>query len=106
MTCCVLLVERLRPVLNLGDPNRQDAPQGKLAQRWEQKTGVPDEPELKAMKERQHAFKKAASNATLVVYPVRAGGKSNPDSAIRLAKLFNDARLTKATAASEGPQLD
>ena len=70
MTCCLLLVERLRPVLNLGDPNREDAPQGKLAQRWEQKTGVPDEAENKAMKDRQQAFKKAASKATLVVYPV------------------------------------
>ena len=106
MTCCLLLVERLRPLLNLGDPNREDAPQGKLAQRWEQKTGVPDEAEQKAIKERQQAFKKAASKATLVVYPVRAGGKPNPDSADRLAKLFNEARLTKATAASEGPQFD
>ncbi len=106
MTCCVLFVERLRPVLNLGDPNRKDAPQGKLAQKWEQKTGVPDEAEQKAMNERQQAFKKAASKATLVVYPVRAGGKSNPESAVHLAKLFNDAGLTKAVAASEGPQFD
>jgi len=106
MTCCLLLVERLRPVLNLGDPNREDAPQGKLAQRWEQKTGTPDEAEQKAMKERQQAFKKAASTATIVVYPVRADGKSNPVSAVHLAKLLNDARLIKAIAASDGPQLD
>ena len=106
MTCCMLLIERLRPVLNLGDPNREDAPQGKLAQRWEQKTGTPDEAEQKAMKERQQAFKKAASTATLVVYPVRADGKSNPASAVHLTKLLNDARLTKAVAASDGPQLD
>lgn len=106
MTCCLLLIERLRPVLNLGDPNREDAPKGKLAQRWEQKTGTPDEAEQKAMKERQQAFKKAASTATLVVYPVRTDGKSNPASSAHLTKLLNDARLTKATAASEGPQFD
>ena len=106
MDCILLLVERLRPVLNLGDPNREDAPEGKLAQRWGQKTGVPDEAEQKAMKERQQAFKKAASTATLLVYPVREGGKSNADSAVHLAKLFNDAGLTKAVAASDGPQLD
>jgi len=110
MECIILLAERLRPVLNLDDPNlEEDAPQGKqgkLAQRWEQKTGVPDEAERKAMEDRQQAFKKAASTATLVIYPVRSGGKSNADSAVHLAKLFNDAGLTKAVAASDGPQLD
>lgn len=106
MTCCVLLVKRLRPVLNLGNPNRRDAPKGKLAQRWAQKTGVADDAELKAINERQQAFKKAASKATLVVYPVRVGSNSNIESAVHLAKLLNDAGLTKATAASEGPQLD
>lgn len=106
MECLILLVERLRPVLNLGDVNNENAPQGKLAQRWDKKTGVPDEAEQKAIKERQQAFKKAASSATLVVYPVRTDGKLNPDSAVRLAKLFNEAGLTKATAASEGPQFD
>jgi hypothetical protein len=58
------------------------------------------------MNVRQQAFKKAASKATLVVYPVRVGSNSNPESAGHLAKLFNDAGLTKAVAASEGPQLD
>lgn len=106
MTCCVLLVERLQPVLNLGDPNREDAPEGRLAQRYRQKSGVPDEAEFNAMKERQQAFKKAASKATLVVYPVRVGSNSNPENAAHLAKLFNDAGLTKAIAASEGPQFD
>lgn len=106
MTCCMLLVERLRPVLNLGDPNRENAPQGKLAKRWEQKTGVADDAELKSMKERQQVFKKAAPTATLVIYPVRSGGKSNSESAAHLAKLFNDARLIKAIAASDGPHLD
>ena len=93
-------------MLNLGDPNREDAPKSKLAQRMAQKTGVPDEAEQKAMNERQQAFKKAASKATLVVYPVRVGSNSNPENAAHLAKLFNDAGLTKATAASEGPQFD
>jgi hypothetical protein len=106
MECILLVVERLRPVLNLGDPNREDAPQGKLAQQWEQKTGVPNETEVKAMNERQQTFKKVASKATLVVYPARAGGKPNPESAVRLARIINDAGLIKSTAASEGPQLD
>lgn len=106
MTGCLFVVERLRPVLNLGDPNRENAPQGKLAQRWEQKTGVANEAELKAMKERQQIFKKAAASATLLVHPVRAGGKSISEGAVHLAKLLNDAKLIMATAASDGPQLD
>jgi hypothetical protein len=101
----VLLVERLRPVLGLDDPNRADAKPGKLAQRWQERTGLPSEAEQAAMKERQQAFKKAAGSATLLIYPALAGEEINQDSAANLVKLINAAKLTKATAADQGPQV-
>ena len=105
LLCCVLLVERLRPVLGLDDPTREDAPEGKLAKRWQQKTGLPGEAEQAALQERQQAFKKAVKTATLLVYPARAGDEVSKDSATNLAKLINEAKLTKAAAADQGPQL-
>lgn len=106
MDCCVMLIDRLRPVLKLDDPTRADAPEGKLAQRWRQKTGVPDDAEQNAIKERQAAFKKAAAKATLLIYPAHAGDEWSPASATHLAQMINEAKLIKATAAEKGPQLD
>lgn len=106
MTACLLVVDRLRGVLNLGDPTRADAPEGKLIKRWEEKTGVPDEAEFKAIDQRKAAFKKAAPTATMVVYPVRAGGKLDAEAAVHLAKLLTDAGVVQAKAATEGSQLD
>jgi hypothetical protein len=106
LACCVLLVERLRPVLNLDDPTRAGAPSGRLAERWRQETGLPDEAELQAMKERQAAFKKACGTATLLIYPVRVGDQVSAPSATHLAQMINQAGLLKATAAEKGPQLD
>lgn len=106
MTACLLVVQRLRGVLDLGDPTSTDAPEGKLMKRWEQKTGVPDESELKAMGERKAAFKSAPPTVTMVVYPVRAGGKSDAAGAIHLAKLLTDAGVARARAASDGPELE
>lgn len=106
MQCCVLVVERIRPILGLDDPTRDAAPEGKLAKRWAEKTGVPEKAEQDALQERQQAFKKAAATATLLVYPARAGDEVSKDSAKHLATLFNEAKLTKASATDIGPQLE
>ncbi len=106
MTCCVLLVDRLRPVLGLSDPQRSTGKPGKLSQNWEKKTGVPDTTERDAMNDRQAAFQKSASTATLVVFPVRAGGESRADQAVQLARLLTQAGVTRAVAAAEGPSFD
>jgi hypothetical protein len=58
------------------------------------------------MQERRQAFKMAAAKATLAVYPARAGDEVSKDSATHLAKLLSEAKLTKAGAAEQGPQLE
>jgi len=104
MDCCVLVVQRLRPLLGLDDPMRASAPEGKLAQRWAQKSGVPDKAEFEAMRERQQVLCKAAATATLRVYPALAGDELSAESATHLVELINDAKLAKAAVAAAGPQ--
>lgn len=106
MACCVLVAERLRPLLGLGNPQRSNGKPGKLTLDWERKTGVPDKAERDAMDERQAAFRNSASSATLVVFPVRAGGESRADQAVQLAHSLTKTGVTRAVAATEGPSLD
>lgn len=102
MQCCVLVAERLRPTLNLDDPTRANAPEGKIIKKWETDTGVPDKAEQEAMKKRLGIFKKTAAASTMVVYPVRAGDELNSDSATAVVAMINKAGLANATAAAHG----
>lgn len=106
MTCCLLVVERLRPIFKLDDPTKADATGGKLAENWEKKTGVATEAERKSMSQRLTTFKADASKAKIMVYPVRANGGFHPANAKHLAKLLGDAGYTGAVAAEVGPQLE
>ncbi len=106
LQCCLLVVQRLRPVLGLDDPTRDSAPEGRLAQRWAKSTGLPDQAEQAELQDRQQEFKKAAATATLLVYPVRVGGEMNTGSATHVAKLINEAGLRTASTTENGPQLE
>lgn len=105
LQCCLLVVERLRPVLGLSDPNSGSAAEGKLAKRWQEKTGLPSEAEQAAMKDRLLAFKKSAATATVLVYPAHAGDQFSKDSAASITKLLTDGKVMKAKAAEDGPQI-
>ncbi|MFO0829097.1 MAG: hypothetical protein U0572_13240 [Phycisphaerales bacterium] len=104
LQCCMLLVDRLRPVFGLDDPMRADAPAGKLAKRWEQATGVPSEKEFAAISERSKEFAKAAATATVEVYRPHAGAGVDT-SAAALVQLINESKFTKAVAIDETPNI-
>ncbi len=106
LQCCILVAERLRPVLGLGNPNDENAPTGKIAQRWQKNTGLPDKAETAAIEQRGEAFKKSAANATLLIYPAHAGDSFSPESAKSISAALVGAKLTKATAAENGPKLE
>ncbi|MBI5863534.1 MAG: hypothetical protein HZB38_03290 [Planctomycetes bacterium] len=106
MDCCILVAQRLRPVLGLGDPTGASETEGKIAKRWSEKSGVPDKTEQAAIEQRQKAFKKAASGATMMIYPSRAEGAASKESAANLGKLLGAEKLTKASTADEGPKLE
>jgi hypothetical protein len=106
MQGCILVVERVRPVLGLGDPSKFAGPPGKIAQRWQKETGVPDKAEQAAIEERGKQFRKVAANSTLIIYPAHAGDTFSAESATCLAKLINEKSLAKATPAAVGPKLE
>ena len=105
LQCCLLVAQRLRPVLGLSDPTRGNAPEGKISQRWRQASGLPDKAELEAINRRGQAFKKTARQATLLVYPVHTNNSFSPESARNLATGINEKQLARATAAEQGPDV-
>jgi hypothetical protein len=104
--CALLLVERLRPVLGLYDPNRADAPQGKLAERWSKKTGIPGDAERAGITQRQEAWKKAAPTARLVVFPVLLDDRTSSADATEVVTAIHAAGLTQAIAGAAQPKLE
>jgi hypothetical protein len=105
MECCLLVVQRLRPVLGLKDPTR-DTPPGRIARRWSEKSGLPDEAERAALRDRLREFHKVMSTATLLVYPALVGDQVSQESAQHLAELFNEANLVKASATEKELRLE
>ena len=69
------LVSRLKGLWGLADPNRKDAPQGKMAKLWAEKSGLPPKSELDAMQSRLSGLKKTIKTSTIAVFPVRISGK-------------------------------
>jgi hypothetical protein len=106
LQCCLLIVDRLRPILGLGDPESEAAPQGKIAERMRKSTGAPDKAEVDAIEQRGEAFKQAAAGATLLVYPAHAGEAYSPESATGITAMLNGQKLTKAKASGSGPRLE
>jgi hypothetical protein len=104
MDCCLLVAQRLRPVLGLDDPQSESGKPGRIAEQLRTASGVPDKAEMDSIHVRAAAFKKTAAGATLLVYPPRAGDAYSPQSATALATLLAKKMLTRATAAPDGPR--
>ena len=82
------LVCRLQGPWGLADPNRKDAPEGKMARLWAEKSGLPPKSEQDAMQPRLNALKQSIKTSTVAVYPVRVSGKSDEQLAAWLAELL------------------
>jgi hypothetical protein len=100
------LVCRLQGLWGLADPNRRDAPEGKMAKLWAEKSGLPPKSERDAMKSRLGGLKKAIKKSTVAVYPVRVSGKSDGQAAARLAEMLSRKGLGRAEPAGADPKLD
>lgn len=101
MTACVFLAHRLRMVWNLEDPLREDATQGKMAQRMAERSGLPPQAERKAMKPRLASLKGKADAGTVTVYPVHLWQGWDQDQAQELADGLEASGLFTASVATE-----
>ncbi len=99
------LVRRLQGVWGLADPNRKDAPEGKMARRWAEKSGLPPKEELEAIESRRDHLKKQAEKSTVAVYPVRVAGKGDEQAAAELAEMLDQKGFAGAEAAGTDPKL-
>ncbi len=105
MSCCIFIVSRLRGPWNLADPLRSDAPKGKLQENWRKKSGVPNDEELQAIREREAKLRKHLAESSLEICPVHAGQKPAPEATVRLAALLADAGFASVKAVEQGPDL-
>jgi hypothetical protein len=106
LECCILLAKELAPTLSLAEPTRADAPEGPVARRFREASGVPDDAELAAIQARGAKLRAAARTATIVVYPACAGGELSADSAAAIAAALQKQGFAGVRAASKGPTIE
>ena len=99
MDCCVLLVQCLREPLEMDDPMREDAPEGKLARKMREQSGVPTDKEFGNIQGRAEKLREGHAEKTLLVYPARVGETYCAECAERLVAQINERGLMKATVA-------
>ncbi|MBK8099629.1 MAG: hypothetical protein IPK26_21185 [Planctomycetes bacterium] len=99
--CSTLVAERL---FTLADWRKApgSVKDGKLTQRWREKSGVPDRKQLAAMKTRLQALQKDLANARFVVLPVLRDGGQDAAAAARLAQACGEALGSAKATAGEG----
>ncbi len=100
------LVCRLKRLWGLADPNRKDAPQGKMAELWAKKSGLPPKSELEAMQSRLSSLRKTIKTSTIAVFPVRISGKSDEQAAVRLAEMLTKKDIGHAEPVHSDLKLD
>jgi hypothetical protein len=102
MTLSVLLVDRLSPPLSLNEETAKAAKPGKMARLMDERSGMPPDNERTPLPERQKEMKKSMQQVTLMIFPVRIGGKTVDEvSATNLAKIIKEAGLCKAITAKQ-----
>jgi hypothetical protein len=90
------LVCRLQGLWGLADPNRKDAPEGKMAKLWNEKAGIPSKSEREALKKRLDDLKEKITTSKVTVYPIHLWEGSDKSGAIQLAKILNEAGICLA----------
>jgi hypothetical protein len=99
MGCTQLLLGRLRDPLHLEDPFRKDAPEGRMAKRFQRESGIPDDAERAAMKTRVARLREMSPRATVTVYPVRINNEYSAAAATDLAGRAKDVFAARAADA-------
>jgi len=106
MTCCLLLAERLDPLL-VKSPKAETEEEGPMERLWAAKSGLPDAGERKAMEARCAAMKKKAGEFRIVVFPVRLIKGVDRAAAEGLCSLLEKEKLCSGAAvAAASPRFE
>ena len=106
MSACVFLADRLGQVWDLKDPLQKNAPDGKMAERMRERSGVPPQAELDAMRARQQALATKTGRGSLAVYPVHVWKGWDPAQAKKLAAAVEAKKLFTTNVITEHPEWD
>lgn len=106
MLITVALAKQLGLQLGLNEQTTRNAKPGKMARLMAQRSGLPDQEELAALRAREDKMRDVRQTLKLLIYPPRVNGQATGlDSAKELAKRINDADVCQAVPATETVQL-
>ena len=98
MLACYYAFGQLQGFWGLADPNRKDAPEGKMAKLWAEKSGLPPKAEQQAMQARLKTLKQTIKTSTIAVFVQVSGTSSDAKAADALAELLTHGGLGHAEA--------
>jgi hypothetical protein len=104
MGCSVLVAERLFQLAGWQKASGR-GPEGKFAERWRRKSGMPDKAALAAMAKRREALRDNLPAASIAVLPTLALAAHDAASAQRLAALVGKELGCQASAVPDGAAL-
>lgn len=105
MTCCVFIAQRLRGPWGLSDPLRKDAPNGKVQEKWRERSGIPTDEEIAAIKKREEKLQKHLAESSLTICPAYAGQEPAPETPGKLKAMLADVGFASVQATQKGPDL-
>ena len=105
MSASCQLVKRIRGLWDLAEPNEANAPEGKMAKLWAEKSGTPSNTEMEAMGKRLSVLKQKGTSAKIAVYPIHLWQSADASGAAQLAKLINDSKIFQAEVTDTNPNL-
>jgi len=106
MTCCVLAKERLVKALDLTAPRAGESKEGRMARLWARKSGLPDETEFEAIKQRREIMSNAGAGRGLTVYPVKVNDQTVREAARELADAVTHGKLAEVQVATAEPYFE
>lgn len=105
MTCCVFIAQHLRGPWGLSNPLRKDAPDGKVQEKWRERSGIPTDEEIAAIKKREEKLRKHLAESSLIICPAYVGQEPAPKTPGELTAMLADVGFASVQATEKGPDL-
>ena len=106
MTCALFVANELRDFWQLDDPQRSNAPKGKMAALMDRRSGLPPQAELDAIKGRLAELQSKLQTSKVAVYSAPRRTGTHAQTSARLAVLLNEQGICQAEVAATSPKLN